>query len=178
MTSSSKTHSSSSKKHSSSSSKSKSSKSDNWSDVTEPEERRRIQNRLAQRKFREKAKEQKEQSERDARNEELAGSSYTVPSSEELLDDEGNCSGLPWGSISMRHVVSRGHESQSRRDGGSGHDDYAHGDDVYGQHVGYNTNQTSPSYQSYGSHDNSSGGGGDFFDDNAFYYNTDYDAAQ
>lgn len=45
--------SSSSKKHHSSSSSSKHhSKSDDWSDVTEPEERRRIQNRIAQRKFR------------------------------------------------------------------------------------------------------------------------------
>ncbi len=33
-------------------SKSKNTKSDNWTDVTEPEERRRIQNRIAQRKFR------------------------------------------------------------------------------------------------------------------------------
>lgn len=46
--------SSSSKKHHSSSSSSKHhSKSDDWSDVTEPDERRRIQNRIAQRKFRE-----------------------------------------------------------------------------------------------------------------------------
>ena len=42
-------HSSSSKKHSSSRNKTK---NDDWTDVTEPEERRRIQNRIAQRKFR------------------------------------------------------------------------------------------------------------------------------
>ena len=41
--------SSSSKKHSSSKNKAK---NDDWTDVTEPEERRRIQNRIAQRKFR------------------------------------------------------------------------------------------------------------------------------
>lgn len=44
--------SSSSKKHSSSSSSKHHSKGDDWSEVTEPEERRRIQNRIAQRKFR------------------------------------------------------------------------------------------------------------------------------
>jgi hypothetical protein len=45
---------SSSKRHHGSSNKKerKSSKSDDWSEVTEPEERRRIQNRIAQRKFR------------------------------------------------------------------------------------------------------------------------------
>lgn len=45
-------HSSSSKKHGSSSSSKHQSKGDDWSEVTEPEERRRIQNRIAQRKFR------------------------------------------------------------------------------------------------------------------------------
>lgn len=43
---------SSSKRHSGSSKSKPKTKTDDWTDVTEPEERRRIQNRIAQRKFR------------------------------------------------------------------------------------------------------------------------------
>ena len=153
-----KKHSGSDKRHSS---KSKT-KNDDWADVTEPEERRRIQNRIAQRKFRkitqsltlrslwvlplpepspkrrvgymplaqvrsistnclsgEKAKEQKDKTERDSRNQEHAGSTYRVPDGESLDDEDGDVSGLPWGGINMRHVVAWGHESER----GSGQDD-------------------------------------------------------
>lgn len=88
------------------------SKTDDWSDVTNPEERRRIQNRIAQRKFREKAREQKERAERELRNQEHAASSYQVPGPYDLgVDDE--LSGVPWGGPSLRFVVAKGHESIS-----------------------------------------------------------------
>lgn len=133
--------SSSSKKHSSSSSSSSKhhAKGDDWSDVTEPEERRRIQNRIAQRKFREylplsnshapghptnphstgeKTRDQKERQEREARNQELAGSSYTVPLGSDLDGSSGGAdqlSGLPWGGLNIPHMVARGHESASQQ---------------------------------------------------------------
>ncbi|CAK7267007.1 hypothetical protein SEPCBS119000_002321 [Sporothrix epigloea] len=90
----------------------KSKKNDDWSEVTNPEERRRIQNRIAQRKFREKAREQKERSERELRNQEHAASSYQVPGPEDLdIDDQ--LSGVPWGGPSLRFMVAKGHESLS-----------------------------------------------------------------
>lgn len=83
----------------------------------------------------------------------------------------------------MRHVVSRGHAESHRSR--SGHDDHAHDDNMniyggtYNTAAGYVASQqtmTSPSYHSYGSHDNSSGGGGDYIDDGTFYYDQGYDA--
>lgn len=71
----------------------------------------------------EKAREQKELQERDARNQELAGASYSVPQSGDLAGSGGSgvaadhLSGLPWGGLNIPHMVQRGHESAS---GGGG----------------------------------------------------------
>ncbi|KFH46235.1 hypothetical protein ACRE_029340 [Hapsidospora chrysogenum ATCC 11550] len=91
-----------------------------WADVTDPEERRRIQNRIAQRKFREKARENKEKAEREARNQENAGNSYRIPTAEDFTNDT-EPSGLPWGGVNFGLFVARGHEaSEGRRSSGRG----------------------------------------------------------
>lgn len=107
----------------------------------------------------EKAKEHKEKAERDSRNQEYASNNYQIPQSGELADAE-DLSGLPWGSFSMSHVVSRGHESESRR--GSARDENV--DSRLYDYEQFSDNQQAASY---GSRDS-----GDFpsFEDPSYFY--------
>ncbi|KAF1996079.1 hypothetical protein P154DRAFT_444076 [Amniculicola lignicola CBS 123094] len=82
-------------------------RSDEWAGIQDPGERRKIQNKLAQRRFRDKVREQKEETEREVENQRRAGSSYTAPEPGEI-DQNRDLSGLPWGGISMRHIVETG----------------------------------------------------------------------
>ncbi|TGJ86164.1 hypothetical protein E0Z10_g2589 [Xylaria hypoxylon] len=166
---------SSSKKHGSKSKSKAKAKNDDWTDVTEPEERRRIQNRIAQRKFREKQKEHKERTERDDRNQENAGCSYRVPSAEELGPDNQELSGLPWGGVGLTHVVTKGHESEIRR--GSARDHHTHNDpQYYNAYSGYyNSSSNQQQTASWGSQGSSAGDDRYQKDQQYYYHDLDYD---
>ncbi|KAF2630721.1 hypothetical protein BU25DRAFT_408000 [Macroventuria anomochaeta] len=86
-------------------------RSPEWSEVTDPVERRKIQNKLAQQRFRAKAREQREDAEREAENRRQAASSYTPPEAAQL-EDHHTLSGLPWGGLSFKHVVVVGQDKE------------------------------------------------------------------
>lgn len=68
----------------------------------------------------EKTREQKERQEREARNQELAGSSYTIPVPEDFMSGGGiddDLSGVPWGGLNIQHMVAQGHKSASQQGG-------------------------------------------------------------
>ncbi|KAI1255873.1 hypothetical protein MGN70_002614 [Eutypa lata] len=172
---------SSSEKHSS---KSKP-KTDDWADVMEPEERRRIQNRIAQRKFREKAKEQKERAERETRDQEHAGSSYRIADPRELGDEDGDLSGLPWGGLNVRHAMVRGHHEteghRSRHSGGGGNgspEDYDHYGAQYQQQRQQQQQQQQQQYGGSAAGDSIAGSGGDVGGSDYYYHQQQYQHQQ
>ena len=62
----------------------------------------------------EKAREQKEQLQRDMQNKENAVNVYQIPKPDDFGQEE-DVSGLPWGSFNMQYIVARGHESASQQ---------------------------------------------------------------
>ncbi|KAI9808272.1 MAG: hypothetical protein M1825_004729 [Sarcosagium campestre] len=88
---------------------------DDWKHIKDPIERRKVQSRNAQRKFRQKERERKEEDTRNLEDTKRAGSAYESPKTEDLKRVEGT--GPPWGSLSIRHVVETGRakERGSRR---------------------------------------------------------------
>ncbi|KAH7020637.1 hypothetical protein B0J12DRAFT_547107, partial [Macrophomina phaseolina] len=82
---------------------------DEWAHVQDPTERRKIQNKLAQRRYRQKAKEERDAKERDMTNQQLAGGSYSRPDPGQFEPSPSRqLSGLPWGGVSMKYIVESG----------------------------------------------------------------------
>ncbi|OAQ58086.2 hypothetical protein VFPPC_11398 [Pochonia chlamydosporia 170] len=87
-----------------------------WAEVTDREERRRIQNRISQRRFRQKAKERRAKENRELQNQKHAGNIYCTPTATYLNADQ-ELSGLPWGSLSICPVANRGHVRDTQQSG-------------------------------------------------------------
>lgn len=114
----------------------------------------------------EKTRENKERAEREARNQQHAASCYQIPSPGDIASDH-EVSGLPWGTFSMNHVVSRGHEAESRRSSGRGEyirEDARYQTAPYADHLAY------PPVSPFQQHHTSLGGSSTGEDG---YYDTD-----
>ena len=118
------------------------SQAEDWRNIADQTERRKIQNRIAQRKYREytrivsncmtvahaslgeKEKRKREDDVRIAENQQAAGSAYAAPNARDLAPN-ANPVGLPWGSVSIKHVLEAGQAKekqaqQASREGSAG----------------------------------------------------------
>jgi hypothetical protein len=63
--------------------------------------------------------------ERDAENRQRAGLAYARPRPGDIVADS-DLSGLPWGGVSMRHILSRGQTRETESQLGSQEPPFAH----------------------------------------------------
>jgi len=114
-----------------------------------------------------KAKADKERQDREAENQAHAGYSYHTPDPREMGGDD-ELSGLPWGSLSLRHVVEKGKtkNDESRRESRRDEDtsqyqaqdvEYQEGEAYYGEDPYYEDDQV---YYDYGTGAGAEGGSG------------------
>lgn len=114
----------------------------------------------------EKARETKEKAERESRNQQNAGNSYRIPTPSDISNDQ-DLSGLPWGSVNLCHVVSRGYERESKRS--SGRATYV-GDDNYQTSSGFGFPAYTPRVAHAPSYGGSSGDEDVFGDETSYLY--------
>ncbi|KAF2142133.1 uncharacterized protein K452DRAFT_287347 [Aplosporella prunicola CBS 121167] len=81
---------------------------EDWTRIQDPEERRRMQNRISQRRYRQRTRDEQENNERRMVNQEHAGSSYNPADPGDLERYPREYSGIPWGGVSVRYAAESG----------------------------------------------------------------------
>ncbi|KAI9761639.1 MAG: hypothetical protein M4579_000873 [Chaenotheca gracillima] len=83
--------------------------SESWKNLDDPKERRKVQNRNAQRKYRQDKKTKAEDNARDTENRQQAENAYRGA-------NPNDSTGPPWGGPSMGYIISGGQRPTAEQD--------------------------------------------------------------